>query len=67
MIYKPKKDGENRSKHLKWMKMHKIQLNMSTQEEKVWYNVYIMIHGKFKNCTHSLMGKASERCRFLAE
>lgn len=28
--------------------MHKIQLNMSTQEEKVWYNVYIMIHGKFK-------------------
>ena len=34
---------------------------------KVWYNVYIMIHGKFKNCTHSLMGKASERCRFLAE
>lgn len=49
------------------MKMHKIQLNMSTQEEKVWYNVYIMIHGKFKNCTHSLMGKASERCRFLTE
>ena len=26
--------------------MHKIQLNMSTQEEKVWYNVYIMIHGQ---------------------
>ena len=38
---------------------------MSTHAEKVWYNVYIMIHRKFKNCTHSLMGKASERCRFL--
>ena len=49
------------------MKMHKTLLNMSTHAGKVWYNVYIMIHRKFKNCTHSLMGKASERCRFLAE
>lgn len=40
------------------MKMHKKLLNMSRHAGKVWYNVYIMIHRKFKKLYTFTNGKS---------
>lgn len=36
---------------LKWSIMHKIELNMTTNYMLTWYNVYTLVHKKYKNCT----------------
>lgn len=35
----------------KWLKMHVIWLKVSTRGRRMCYNMYMLIHKNFKDCT----------------